>query len=257
MKKKSHMNELGEMIDTIESEWPGPCDEGRAAVDQVKFVVAAARALLKSPTDAAAMASLEGAVNALCGPIGEAGPAAVADIIVGTPLTFPVGMMLVPIEPVIGKEYEAGAWSRRQWEAALRDQMAAATVGAQTIETLHSSALDTLAEGPCVADLVESGHLSSPRVRHSCELDMLSDCPGCKSEAAAAKAAESPGNACPTVCDGKEQEAFESWAKSQKYNMEVHPMHWLFLNERTWCARQGWAAAIKYASKQMGAENSR
>ena len=32
------------------------------------------------------------------------------------------GWRLVPMEPVCGPEYHAGNWSRRQWEAALRDQ---------------------------------------------------------------------------------------------------------------------------------------
>ena len=57
------------------------------------------------------------------------------------------------------------------------------------------------------------------------------------------------GEAVPKRCDGKEQEAFEAWAAAQKYDMERHPLHWLFLNERTYAARQGWAAALEYANK--------
>ncbi len=52
----------------------------------------------------------------------------------------------------------------------------------------------------------------------------------------------------PTACDGKEQHAFISWAESEKYDMSEHPLHWLFLNERTYAARQGWVAAIRYVN---------
>lgn len=37
----------------------------------------------------------------------------------------PQGWKLVPIEPHTGRNYEAGLWSRRNWEAALEDQAAA------------------------------------------------------------------------------------------------------------------------------------
>lgn len=36
--------------------------------------------------------------------------------------TIPQGMRMVPVEPICGPEYDAGNWSRRNWEAALRDQ---------------------------------------------------------------------------------------------------------------------------------------
>lgn len=39
------------------------------------------------------------------------------------------GMVMVPKEPVTGPRYEAGDWSRRNWEAALADQLAAAQAG--------------------------------------------------------------------------------------------------------------------------------
>lgn len=52
----------------------------------------------------------------------------------------------------------------------------------------------------------------------------------------------------PTRCDGKEQYAFEAWAAAQRYDMNEHPLHYLFLNERTAAARDGWAAGLKYAS---------
>lgn len=47
--------------------------------------------------------------------------------------------------------------------------------------------------------------------------------------------------------DGKEQDAFEEWAASEDFNMERHPLHWLFLNEKTDAARSGWRAGIRYA----------
>ena len=33
----------------------------------------------------------------------------------------PEGMVMVPREPIVGKNYEAGLWSRRNWEAMLED----------------------------------------------------------------------------------------------------------------------------------------
>lgn len=44
-----------------------------------------------------------------------------------------------------------------------------------------------------------------------------------------------------------EAEAFEAWAAGQKYDMQTHPLHWLFLNERTYAARQGWKAGLDFA----------
>jgi hypothetical protein len=57
----------------------------------------------------------------------------------------------------------------------------------------------------------------------------------------------------PTVCDGKEQDAFEAWAKGKGYDMSCHPLHWLFLNERTYAARNGWKGAIEYVNSQISA----
>lgn len=59
------------------------------------------------------------------------------------------------------------------------------------------------------------------------------------------------GGQWPTNCDGKEQEAFEAWAKRDRYDMALHPLHWLFLNERTNAARQGWKAALAYVNTVM------
>jgi hypothetical protein len=57
----------------------------------------------------------------------------------------------------------------------------------------------------------------------------------------------------PTVCDGKEQDAFEAWAAGEKMDMSCHPLHWLFLNEKTYSARQGWKAALEYVGSQITA----
>lgn len=54
----------------------------------------------------------------------------------------------------------------------------------------------------------------------------------------------------PKVCDGKEQDAFEAWAASEMYDMTQHPLHWLFLDPRTYAARQGWKAAIEYGNRK-------
>lgn len=53
----------------------------------------------------------------------------------------------------------------------------------------------------------------------------------------------------PNVCDGKEQDEFEKWAASQQYDMTTHPLHWLFLDARTYAARQGWKAALEYVNR--------
>ena len=53
-------------------------------------------------------------------------------------------------------------------------------------------------------------------------------------------------NALTSNCDGKEQYAFEAWAKSQHYDMHEHPLHYLFLDPKTGAAREGWNASIRY-----------
>ncbi|MCK2149470.1 hypothetical protein MYE70_10370 [Marinobacter alexandrii] len=61
------------------------------------------------------------------------------------------------------------------------------------------------------------------------------------------QAARALGDAEPVrVCDGKEQYAFEDFAKSQNMDMHEHPLHYLFLNPETDAARKGWKAAIEY-----------
>lgn len=56
----------------------------------------------------------------------------------------------------------------------------------------------------------------------------------------------------PTVCDGKEQYAFEAWAASERYDMHQHPLHYLFMDKCTDSARQGWKAAIQYVREVVG-----
>jgi hypothetical protein len=63
--------------------------------------------------------------------------------------------------------------------------------------------------------------------------------------------AECAPRAIPSVCDGKEQDEFEAWAQKEKYDMSQHPLHWLFLNERTYAARQGWKAALEYVERAI------
>jgi hypothetical protein len=47
----------------------------------------------------------------------------------------------------------------------------------------------------------------------------------------------------------KEIEAFEDWATAERYDMTEHPLHYLFLDKRTYAARAGWRAALAYARK--------
>lgn len=59
----------------------------------------------------------------------------------------------------------------------------------------------------------------------------------------------------PALSDKQEAEhteasAFEEWASRENYDMTTHPLHWLFLNERTYAARQGWKAALNFAAPQ-------
>ncbi|WP_329033236.1 hypothetical protein [Pseudomonas aeruginosa] len=57
----------------------------------------------------------------------------------------------------------------------------------------------------------------------------------------------------PDVCDGKEQDAFEGWARKEGLDTSCHPMHWLFLDSKTNSARQGWKAALRYVRAQIAA----
>lgn len=48
------------------------------------------------------------------------------------------------------------------------------------------------------------------------------------------------------ACDGYEQPAFEAWAKRERYAMHEHPLHYIFMDEKTNAARMGWNAALAY-----------
>lgn len=60
----------------------------------------------------------------------------------------------------------------------------------------------------------------------------------------------------PSVCDGYEQDAFVNWARSNGYDMCEHPLHFLFLNDKTDTARQAWKAAIEYANRFILAQTT-
>lgn len=55
----------------------------------------------------------------------------------------------------------------------------------------------------------------------------------------------------PNTCDGIEQEAFEAWGKAERFDMSQHPLHYLFLNERTEAARRGWRAGLLHAVSRV------
>lgn len=57
----------------------------------------------------------------------------------------------------------------------------------------------------------------------------------------------------PSICDGIEQDAFEAWATENRYDMNTHPLHWLFLNERSAAARDGWKAGLVHAAERCAA----
>lgn len=54
----------------------------------------------------------------------------------------------------------------------------------------------------------------------------------------------------PQLCDGKEQEFFEAWAKNKGHSLEIHPLHYLFLNAVTGASRDAWREAITYCRRQ-------
>ncbi|WP_256824349.1 hypothetical protein [Pseudomonas aeruginosa] len=81
-------------------------------------------------------------------------------------------------------------------------------------------------------------------------LDLQGMLPGTKLYAAPPAKAQ---HSVPDVCDGKEQDAFEEWAKKEGLDTSCHPMHWLFLDAKTNSARQGWKAALRYVRAQAAA----
>lgn|SRR5690606_31285266 len=60
----------------------------------------------------------------------------------------------------------------------------------------------------------------------------------------------------PSVCDGAEQEAFEEFARSEEMDMSLHPMFWLFLDEKTNAARKGWKGALEYVRNTVCVEHA-
>jgi len=98
---------------------------------------------------------------------------------------------------------------------------------------------------PALADaIVECGHFMP---------NTLWDAVIARHDLIAAPAAIQPAGEMPKSNDGKEQDAFETWANGERYDMATHPMHWLFLNEKTYAARQGWKAALEYVNKAIAA----
>lgn len=55
-------------------------------------------------------------------------------------------------------------------------------------------------------------------------------------------------------CGAPETGAFEAWASSNGYDMQEHPLHWLFLDIKTHHARQGWKAALAHVRAAISGE---
>jgi len=64
-----------------------------------------------------------------------------------------------------------------------------------------------------------------------------------------------PIQGVPEVCDGKEQVAFEEYAKRKGYDLSQHPLHYLFINDKTNAARRAWKAAISYCHEMTAVPN--
>ena len=60
-------------------------------------------------------------------------------------------------------------------------------------------------------------------------------------------------------CEGEESH-FEHWATKERYDLHQHPLHYLFLDSKTYAARDGWRAALAYVraalSDERGGEKS-
>lgn len=59
--------------------------------------------------------------------------------------------------------------------------------------------------------------------------------------------------AFPHSNDGVEQEAFEAYARRQRMNLDRHPLHYVFLDEKTATAREAWRNALYDASQRLQA----
>lgn len=60
----------------------------------------------------------------------------------------------------------------------------------------------------------------------------------------------------PTVCDGKEQLAFEAYASSKGLDLSKHPLHYLFLDGKTNQVRSAWRECLVYVAAQLRAGNA-
>ena len=50
-----------------------------------------------------------------------------------------------------------------------------------------------------------------------------------------------------TPSSPEEIQAWETWAKDGRFNMDEHPLHYLFLDRETAAARKGWKAGLEFA----------
>lgn len=57
-------------------------------------------------------------------------------------------------------------------------------------------------------------------------------------------------------CQGEELQ-FEGWAAKNGYDLTEHPILYLFLNEKTYAARQGWKAALHYVEQNSLQDDSK
>lgn len=60
----------------------------------------------------------------------------------------------------------------------------------------------------------------------------------------------------PTVCDGKEEAAFEDYARSEGLDLSQHPIHYLFLDGKTYQARSAWRECLVYVANQLRSGNN-
>lgn len=58
-----------------------------------------------------------------------------------------------------------------------------------------------------------------------------------------------PIRTLPKTCDGKEQEAFEKYAKEKNLDMTTHPIFWMFMHPETSAARSAWRGCLDYVNK--------
>lgn len=58
----------------------------------------------------------------------------------------------------------------------------------------------------------------------------------------------------PKTCDGKEQEAFEKYAKEKGMDMTTHPLFYMFMHPETNAARSAWRECLDYVTKEVKGE---